>query len=176
MAKITLSETIAYRNPQEAIVLLEKHGYPKPINSAALSQAINHFIRNNGDEAIDELMAIHPDKDAITEWTIKQGGGHGHRGLSHHTKHHGHHHGGQHGGTHHNCCGSGGHHSADGFNNCAGCGGSCGAKSYNTDGGGQQKDMVSSISSHTFYAVLLVVTVFGLIMISSQDKRRAAHG
>ncbi len=195
MKKLTLAQTIAYRNPEEAQSVLQKYGYHPGNNGEQLVSQLNLFIREHQDKSIDELMAIHPDKEAIEELIRKQtpemhsdylkphhGHHHGHHGHHHgyprefsHLPHHSPHHYSQIS-QHHNCCG-GGHHNADGFNNCAGCGGKCGGQKYANADGGNAADTagnaIGAMSAHTFYAVILVVAVLGLFAMSKRDHKHS---
>jgi ribosomal protein L37E len=58
---------IVYHNIEKASDLLEDYGFEVPDNPKHLAEAIRELVRKRGRRVIKELIAIHPDKQAILQ-------------------------------------------------------------------------------------------------------------
>jgi len=70
---ITLYDYLASQNPKEAYQVMIDSGLdvPYPRSSKQLSNMLKRFVRKGGDEAIEALAKIHPDKDLIEAIAVK---------------------------------------------------------------------------------------------------------
>jgi len=70
---ITLYDYLASQNPKEAYQVMIDSGldisYPR--SSRQLANMLKRFVRKGGDEAIEALAKIHPDKDLIEAIAVK---------------------------------------------------------------------------------------------------------
>lgn len=70
-SNITLSDYIAAKNPQGAVVLLKRHGYRQPNNVREVGRGLANLISVKGPDALSEIAEIHPDKDLILAMLAK---------------------------------------------------------------------------------------------------------
>jgi ribosomal protein L37E len=72
---ITLAQNridyIVYHNTNKVGDLLENYGFEVPENPTHLAQAMRELVRRRGRKVIKELIAIHPDKEAILKLESK---------------------------------------------------------------------------------------------------------
>lgn len=64
-------QTIATRNPKEAIMLLRHNGYPVPKKPQELESYLKDYLkRNDNQNGFRSLAMIHPDKELILETLV----------------------------------------------------------------------------------------------------------
>jgi hypothetical protein len=70
---ITLYDYLASQNPKEAYQVMIDSGLdvPNPRSARQLANMLKRFVRKGGDEAIEALAKIHPDKDLIEAISVK---------------------------------------------------------------------------------------------------------
>lgn len=172
---LTLSETIAHRNPEVANQLLIENGYPHSANRDILAKNLNHFLLSK-EGALQELANIHPDRNLIYDSFVEvpqkgfipgDGFEHadGNNGIPHKNRRHNNKN--RQGDNFHNCCGHSSANGDDSYSNCAGCGGSCGMSHFSADGNnGSAKQAPISHAALVDTKTLAIVGVIGLITIA----------
>lgn len=66
----TVYDYIAKSKPQDAKALIESYGY-RVTNLHSMSQNLKTLVNAEGEEALQSLMSLHPDKDIILEYFSK---------------------------------------------------------------------------------------------------------
>ncbi len=169
MAEISLGEIIARGNREEAKSFISKYGFRPTNNEGDLAMTINRIILMGGDEALNQLMKIHPDREALISTIPKEdefSNATGYEKMLARDKQQ----------QHSNCCG---HSNASGkYHNCSGCGGSCGGnKMMNADGNGGNNNPanvhVDLMGKQMFYTIMGVALIFGFIALTRTDRQRA---
>jgi len=69
MSAITLYEYLAFNVPSQCQGILDRYDIPASQNAEELTENVKAYVRVYGQEALEELAAIHPDKDLIAEMT-----------------------------------------------------------------------------------------------------------
>ena len=67
MSGITLYEYLAYNVPASCQDILDRYDIPAAHNETELTDNLKAYVRVYGQEALEELAEIHPDKDLISE-------------------------------------------------------------------------------------------------------------
>ena len=67
MSSITLYEYLAYNVPTQCQGILDRYDVPASQNEEELTENLKAFIRVYGEEGLQELADIHPDKDLIAD-------------------------------------------------------------------------------------------------------------
>ena len=67
MSGITLYEYLAYNVPARCQDILDRHDIPAADNETELTDNLKAYVRVYGQEALEELAEIHPDKDLISD-------------------------------------------------------------------------------------------------------------
>jgi hypothetical protein len=143
---LTLIETIAYRNSNEANTLLINNGYPQSRNIDELIFKLSQFLLKGGDTALQQLSQIHPDKDLII----------GNNTAAPQTN---------------NFVPGTGFANSTGYNSCEGCGGKCGGANkpaYSNVDAQAQPVMQLSGNSQMFntLAIIAIVGIFAMMINS----------
>ena len=69
MSEITLYDYLAYNVPDDCQDILARYDIPEAQSFEELTDNVKGFVRAYGKEALEELAAIHPDKELISELT-----------------------------------------------------------------------------------------------------------
>lgn len=67
MSAITLYDYLAYNVPTQCQDILDRYDIPSAQDEAELTENLKAYVRVYGQEALEELADIHPDKDLISE-------------------------------------------------------------------------------------------------------------
>ena len=67
MSAITLYEYLAYNVPAQCQGVLDRYDVPASHNEEELTENLKSFVRVYGQDGLQELADIHPDKDLIAE-------------------------------------------------------------------------------------------------------------
>jgi hypothetical protein len=67
----TVYDYIAKSNPQGAKDLCEAYGY-RVTNPNSMSQNLKTLVNNEGQDALESMMELHPDKEIILEYFSKR--------------------------------------------------------------------------------------------------------
>ena len=67
MSAITMYDYLAHSVPAQCQDLLDRYDVPASQNEEELTSNLKQFVRVYGQDALEELADIHPDKDLITE-------------------------------------------------------------------------------------------------------------
>lgn len=67
MAKLNLYNYIADNNPGQANLFIQEYGHKASNSKPQIAESLKSIARTNGDEAIANMMLIHPDRDAVLE-------------------------------------------------------------------------------------------------------------
>lgn len=152
--KPTLAYYIAHHAGEEANEMLMNHGIRPARNTAELEYLLGEFISNGGDDALEAVMEIHPDREEI----MRMSGGSLPRQR------------------HSSCCGNSNFSGDDvrGYSNCSGCNGKCGGanRGYSNasgDNSGGTPTAHSMISGNMTMAItaIAVIGLIGLFMIKA---------
>lgn len=73
MNKINIFRYIGHNNPKGAYEMLIKAGYENiKKDREYVSALLAHYVANEGEKALAQIMLIHPDKEAIESLNIKK--------------------------------------------------------------------------------------------------------
>jgi len=67
MSGITLYEYLAYNVPSRCQDILDRYDIPAAQNEVELTDNLKAYVRVYGQEALEELAEIHPDRELIAE-------------------------------------------------------------------------------------------------------------
>lgn len=66
--KINIFRYIGYNNPESAYAILKKAGYTDiPKDREYVSALLAHYVNENGETALREILQIHPDIEVISD-------------------------------------------------------------------------------------------------------------
>ncbi len=168
MDGISLGEIIARGNREGAKAFIAQYGIRPTNNESSLAMSINRILLTGGDQALSQLMKIHPDREAIISTVEPKedefSNATGYERMQQRDRKD----------KFSNCCGHS-NMSGNNYHNCSGCAGSCGGtnKMSNADGNGSSAQAhVDIMGKQMFYTIIGVAIIFGFIALTRTDKQR----